>query len=407
MSVRVLALESNVTTLEDHRLELTLFQYPSGALTGESGVRPGGAALSSDTAMVATISPFTAWIQGSGSTQGGYAFVSDDEEDITFDAGEAGNARIDRIIARVYDDVYDASGFTMGSVEYLKGQSGGAANSVPSNAILLYEISVPAGASAGGTPINFANAVDKRTFTAANGGILPVGSATDRDALTNLYDGKVIWRYDRDWLECHDGSNWKVISPPIVSTIGNASLITSPRTGQLLTVSGDGSVYIRYDNAWKQLLQGPDAPRIGEVIFRARSTASFTFSDGSPETIPFSSEEWDTYGIHSTSSNTSRLKPVYPGKYRFTGGVAFQSNPTGSREAMFYLNGSPIAGSSGRVQAPSISTAGATVARPTTVQMNGTTDYVELVGAAYGASPTHFTTTHAINTSVEVQYVGP
>lgn len=407
MSVRVLALESNVTTLEDHRLELTLFQYPSGALTGESGVRPGGAALSSDTAMVATISPFTAWIQGSGSTQGGYAFVSDDEEDITFDAGEAGNARIDRIIARVYDDVYDASGFTMGSVEYLRGQSGGAANSVPSNAILLYEISVPAGASAGGTPINFANAVDKRTFTAANGAVLPVGSATDRDALTNTFDGKLIWRTDRDWMECHDGSAWKVVSPPIVSTIGNASLITSAKTGQLLTVSGDGSVYIRFNSAWNKIVDGPDTPRVGQVIFRAVSTSSFTFSDASPENIPFPTEAWDTFAIHSTSSNNSRLKPLVAGKYRFSGGVAFNSSTTGAREAYFALNGTPIAGSSGRTSGPAASAAAAVIARPTTVQMNGTTDYVELVGVSYGVSVGHFTTANAINTSVEVQYVGP
>lgn len=258
MTIRVLALESNETTLEDHRLELTTFQYPSGALTGVSGVRPGGGELSSDTNMVATIAPLTAWIQGSSATQGGYSFVSDDDVDITFDAGEGGNARVDRVIARVYDDTYDASGFVQGTVEYLKGQSGGSASTVPSNSILLWEISVPAGASAGGTPINFANAVDKREYTAANGGVLPVKSTTVRDALTNLYSGKLVWRVTEEWLEYHNGTNWRVAGIPIVSSFASIStLIPNPRTGMLVVTQDTGNVYERFSSSWQIIAEGP------------------------------------------------------------------------------------------------------------------------------------------------------
>lgn len=406
MTVRVLALESNVTTLEDHRLELTTFQYPSGELTGESGIRPGGAALSSDTNMVATIAPFTAWIQGSSATQGGYPFVSDDDVDITFDAGEAGNARVDRVIARVYDDTYDASGFVQGAVEYLKGQSGGSASTVPANSILLWEISVPAGASAGGTPINFANAVDKRPFTSANGGTLPVATATIRDALTNTYDGKVIYRQDRDWVEIHNGTSWKVMNVPKVASFANLSLITSPTTGDLAVTSDTKNLYQYSGSAWVLFVEAPTAPRPGQCIFRGRCTTAVAFTSASPEDIPWNVEDWDTFGIHSTSSNNSRLRPTVAGLYTFQGALGFEGSASGTRTIYWKKNGNTDLGTQTQY-GPAGAVSAILPARTVTYQMNGTTDYVQLVGQTNGVSLDLITTANQAQSSVEVFYSGP
>lgn len=403
MSVRVLALESGVTSLEDHRLGLTVFQYPVGALTATSGIRPGGATLTNPAAMVARISPFTAWIHAQG-TQGGYSFVSDDDEDITFDAGEAGVTRTDRIIARIYDDTYDASGFTQGTVEYLKGQPSGSATALPVSSILLYEVPVLAGASAGGTPINFSNAVDSRSFTATNGAILPVASATIRDSMSG-HDGKAIYRQDRDWLEFHDGIAWKVNNIPKVSSVANLSLITSPSTGDLAVTTDTGNVYVRFNSAWNLITQGPGAPRVGQCVLRIRSTSGLTFTAGVPTDITWGIEDWDTFSFHSTSVNTARVTPTVAGLYTFNGAVAFDANASGNRTLWWAKNGGVDLGSQ-TLFPPASGSATVIPARSTTYQMNGTTDYVVL-RAQSSVTVNHVTSSNQVQTSMEVHYVGP
>lgn len=51
------------------------------------------------------------------------------------------------------------------------------------------------------------------------------------------------------------------------------------------------------------------------------------------------SEDWDALGMHSTSSNTSRITIKRPGIYRFRGYAHFDSNDTGLRQVIFYKNG--------------------------------------------------------------------
>jgi hypothetical protein len=58
--------------------------------------------------------------------------------------------------------------------------------------------------------------------------------------------------------------------------------------------------------------------------------------------VTFTSEEVDTDGIHSTSSNTSRFTIVTAGRYRFIGQVGFASNATGQRGAFLQKNGTRV-----------------------------------------------------------------
>jgi hypothetical protein len=46
-------------------------------------------------------------------------------------------------------------------------------------------------------------------MTVAVGGVLPVADRTWRDAITNPYEGLVVYRQDRDWLESYDGTRWR------------------------------------------------------------------------------------------------------------------------------------------------------------------------------------------------------
>lgn len=234
MTVRVLALASGVTSLESHRLGLAPLSISAGVLESRAGLYPGVTAgdLGTVSAMVASVAPFSAWVDGtSASTQGGYSFTNDATVNITFDAGNASTIRTDRIIARVKDNPYDGSGGTVGSVEYLKGNTTtGAATALPAGSLLLWEVPVPVGASSGGGGINFASLkVDKRVYTATQGGIFPVASATDESAIVAATSAMTIFRTDLKRMRINDGSIFRT-EPGIVIARGNRAATSSTTT---------------------------------------------------------------------------------------------------------------------------------------------------------------------------------
>jgi hypothetical protein len=258
MAVKVLALASGVTGLSDHRILNGSMLTPGGLLHPRSGVlrTPGGGDLTTVSAMVARVAAVKVVIQnGVSSALGPYLLVSDGNVDITFDPGEASVARTDRIIARVYDDVNDGSGSTTGAIEYLKGQASGTATALPTNSVLLYEMSIPAGASAGSGGVNFANAQDRRIFTAAHGGIFPVGSNTDMSAVVSPYEGMTIYRTDIDVLYVYDGSTWRPRGQASVAAFANLSTINNPHNGMLAVTRDTGYIYV-YDGSTWQLRAG-------------------------------------------------------------------------------------------------------------------------------------------------------
>ncbi|MFG1997871.1 hypothetical protein ACGFNU_01835 [Spirillospora sp. NPDC048911] len=247
MTVRVLGLKSGVTA-EDHRLGMSLFSPAlGGVLERRSGVvyHPGSCELVTAglPRMQARLSPFLALVDGtSAPLQGAYPVVSDTDLTITFDAGEASVSRVDRIIVRVRDDLYDASGEQSGKVEYLKGRPTGAASAVPSSSLLLWEVTVAAGASAGSSGPTFIKVEPKFPYTAAPGAPIPVTGQAERDALPaqpllsvqRLDTGDVQqywngwrsadWLYDTGWVPITTFSTgWQpsATAPPRVRRVGS------------------------------------------------------------------------------------------------------------------------------------------------------------------------------------------
>lgn len=70
---------------------------------------------------------------------------------------------------------------------------------------------------------------------------------------------------------------------------------------------------------------------------RVYNNANETISHGSGTALTFNSERYDTDGIHSTSSNTSRLTCQTAGKYHIFANVRFASNSTGYRDVYFQV----------------------------------------------------------------------
>jgi hypothetical protein len=116
-------------------------------------------------------------------------------------------------------------------------------------------------------------------------------------------------------------------------------------------------------------------------VGRIRQTAAQSgMVDSTVTAINFDAEDYDTGGYHSTSSNTSRITPTKAGYYRFKGVICWagQTDYVGV-DAFFRQNGTTQLPGATRAVPPA---SGTTFAMQTEVlyAMNGSTDYMELVG---------------------------
>lgn len=110
-------------------------------------------------------------------------------------------------------------------------------------------------------------------------------------------------------------------------------------------------------------------------------TATQSLASATNIAITMDSSFLDTYGGHSNTTNTSRYVGQVPGYYAVYGVVAYANNTTGRRAATIGKNGSitVVNGGFGIFQAlggTDISCAQAFGI----VQLNGSTDYVEIYG---------------------------
>ncbi|GAA1994417.1 hypothetical protein GCM10009799_20660 [Nocardiopsis rhodophaea] len=217
----ILAHESGVTGLQQHRrlISSLLAGLDSGStLARRSGLLWTGqdpALLTGDDgAMTATVSPWTGIVQGAASdVQGAYLANMPDPKTLTFADGDAGAARYDWVVARVRDDVEDASGFTDADVVIVPGDASGPTVPAGVSYMVLWRVEVPADASAGNGGIPWGSAVtDYRTYTSAFGGATPVPDIAARNRLTDVRDGQLVHVWSLDTLYMRVLSSWDPIA---------------------------------------------------------------------------------------------------------------------------------------------------------------------------------------------------
>lgn len=138
-------------------------------------------------------------------------------------------------------------------------------------------------------------------------------------------------------------------------------------------------------------------------IGRIYETASQNLADATAVAITFTLEDFDTHSFHSTSSNTSRVTPTVAGYYRFRGTVAFgaQATPVFS-DAWIRKNGATDLPGAGRAAGQ---TSAFCVAAEAIVSMNGSTDYIELIGRQDSAGLDTTNTTSPFVSCLEWEYV--
>ncbi|MEU8758092.1 hypothetical protein [Streptomyces sp. NPDC048659] len=230
-------------------------QVRSGVLPGSySGqYRLSGFWMTNASAMAATVSEGRAVIQGDIS-QGVYPVALPTSEQVTFAPGDAQYGRVDLVVLRVYDKLYEGTR-NEAVIEIIQGVPGQTpkAAAAPARSLPLYEVLVPAGASAGngGIPWN-TSLKDLRTAVVSVGGILPVENAVLGGAYPGQYQDTANNQFQR-W----DGGKW-VAYPEAVGGIvpTSAPMDNGSYTGQYRATAA-GPLQ-RYDGAkWAPAYPGP------------------------------------------------------------------------------------------------------------------------------------------------------
>lgn len=142
-------------------------------------------------------------------------------------------------------------------------------------------------------------------------------------------------------------------------------------------VDGETPTYATIDADISQtlafLLQPP--------MCRVRQTAAQTLSNAVFTAITFQAEDVDPYNWHSSTTNTTRITPTFPGWYRCWYSIGF-NGALGGQSRTGNINKNGANATARRDQRPPI-TAGSTVrslrSNPFFLPMNGTTDYFEVI----------------------------
>ncbi|MFB7454699.1 hypothetical protein [Streptomyces sp. NPDC056194] len=262
-------------TREDTRLTQTPttminpVQVRSGILPGSySGQwRLSGFWMTGASAMTATVSEGRAVIQGDIS-QGVYPVTLPASEPVTFTAGNATYGRIDLVVLKVYDKLYDGGTRNEAVVEVIQGvpEASPKAPATPPRSLPLYEVTVPANASAGngGIPWN-TSLKDLRTPVVAAGGILPVEGPVLPGAHPGAYQDA-----PNNQLQRWDGGKW-VAYPEAIGGIVPSSASTLPGSYVGQYRDGAGGRIERWNgSAWAPAVPGP--------YFTDSLTSSYTTS---------------------------------------------------------------------------------------------------------------------------------
>ncbi|MFD8010317.1 hypothetical protein [Streptomyces sp. NPDC058955] len=254
-------------TREDTRLTQTGVTTLANPVQVRSGILPGsydgqyrlsGFWTFGSAPMTATVSEGRAVIQGEIS-QGAYPVTLPNSETVTFAPGNAQYNRVDLIVLKIYDSLYDVDPQNEryeAKLEVIQGTAD--PNPQPPAAgprcLALYEVLVPAGVSAGNGGIPWDSSLkDLRTPVVGLGGILPL----EGPAQPGAYPGQFQDTGNKQPLQRWNGGAW-VSYPEEVGGIVPSSASSTPAsyTGQYR--DSTTGILQRYNGtAWVPAVPGP------------------------------------------------------------------------------------------------------------------------------------------------------
>lgn len=144
---------------------------------------------------------------------------------------------------------------------------------------------------------------------------------------------------------------------------------------------------------------------IGVPLFRGRNTAGQSIANATYTAVNLDTEDVDSDNGHSTVTNPSRYIGLTTGWYLLSGGCGWAVNAAGQRGCEFAKNGTSLPGTDVMQPNATASFASSTTVRSSHVQLNGTTDYVELRGFQSSGGALSTATNSTDQPSVDVQWV--
>ncbi|WP_227243994.1 hypothetical protein [Paraburkholderia caribensis] len=149
----------------------------------------------------------------------------------------------------------------------------------------------------------------------------------------------------------------------------------------------------------------------GQPAFQAYRSASQTLTIGTAVKVQFNTENYDTNSAYDNTTNF-RFTPQKAGKYRVRAQVSISDTLSGATSyqnyAQIYKNGSVYASTRIDGYGSGAGTAAVTVPIDMDIQMNGTTDYLEIFSnVTSAASAVVNGGTAPIASFFEAAYIGP
>lgn len=201
-------------------------------------------AFANPSVMNITMGPCGAVIANTfASASGDYLMANDATVQVTLAASSPTQNRNDIIGFQVKDNLFDSSGLNTAVPAVIQGSNSAGTPSdptLPASFIPVLRAVVNATNTA---PASLQSLIRKTT---EDGGLLRIGNLTERAEIT-AYEGLAIYREDKDWIEVHDGTAWRVQGTQTVAALAD---ITNPKTGQLALLSTDNILYRYNGSGW-------------------------------------------------------------------------------------------------------------------------------------------------------------
>lgn len=130
---------------------------------------------------------------------------------------------------------------------------------------------------------------------------------------------------------------------------------------------------------WRANVYNASTFQLNPPLFVGTQSTSQSINSNSWTAISLNTEQVDTYGGHSTSTNNSRYVAQVPGWYSVCGVVCWTANGTSFRGSRIHVNGASVQGSAQMTQ---FSASGSTTGVATAVRsvQLAAGDYVEVAG---------------------------